>query len=53
MQKSTKYWALAVLTIVFGVLTYISGHPGLTVDTLIGAGLVAVPLAMHDLESAP
>jgi hypothetical protein len=47
-----KYWALAILTIVLASVTYLSGHPGLTEATLIGADLVAIPVAISELEGA-
>ena len=53
MNPTTKYWAIAALTIGISLLTYFSGHPDLTEATLIGAGMVALPLAIHDMENAP
>lgn len=53
MKASTKYWVLGGLTTLLAIVTYFSGHLQLTETTLIGAGLVAIPLAISEFESAP
>jgi hypothetical protein len=53
MNATAKYWAIAILTIVLGAVTYFSGHSGLTEATLIGATMVTIPMAIQEFESAP
>ena len=53
VSPTVKYYVIAGLTIAVSVITYLSGHPGLTETTLIGAAMVALPLAIHDMENAP
>ncbi len=52
ISPALKFWILGVLTIVLALAEYFSGHPNLDVPTVIGAVLVAVPLAIQEFEVA-
>ena len=52
ISPAVKYVGIAVFTVILAVGTYLSGHPGLTETTLIGATLVAVPLIIQEFEGA-
>jgi hypothetical protein len=52
LSAGAKYVAIAALTVVLGAVSYLSGHPGLTEDTLVGAAMVTIALAIQEFEGA-
>ena len=51
VSAAVKYYVLAALEIVVAIITYIEGQPAVTETTLIGAGLLGVTMAIHDIET--